>query len=225
MSGDEGAAAVGMVVVATAYAGCFLMVSNHYVFRPKVEQFLGEWAQSGAGRQLLIDLVTNLPLLSFLVCTLLVNGSDSGLSVVVYSDMSWSSLYVGLLAFRSQQRREVGNWKLMLIKSILLLGLIYASIAVHYLTASYSVSLAVILLLLYFLNLFIDSNEEKFVSYMQYLFSYKPQNETENVPLALFRTTSTPTRWSLPNIWLVISQFQTRSWPRRCAATRRKLEA
>jgi hypothetical protein len=182
VSSQADATTIGLVVVATAYAGCFLMVSNHYVFRPKVEEFLGQWSQLGAVRQLLIDLITNLPLLSFLICTLVVNASDSSLSVVVYSDMSWSGLYVGLLAFRTMHRREVGNWKLMLIKSISLLGLIYGSIAAHYITQNYFVSLGVVLLLLYFINVTIDSHEEKFVGVMQYLFNYKPQNESGNVP-------------------------------------------
>lgn len=105
VSSQTDASKVALVLVSTAYAGCFLMVSNHYVFRPKVEEFLGQWSQLGAGRQLMIDIVTNLPLLSFLICTLAISGSDSGLSVVVYSDMGWSGLYVGILAFRSTQRR------------------------------------------------------------------------------------------------------------------------
>lgn len=106
----------------------------------------------------MIDLITNLPLLSFLICTLVVNTSDSSLSVVVYSDMSWSGLYVGMLAFRTQYKREVGNWKLMLIKSVSMLGLIYGSIAAHYLTQNYMVSLGVVLLFLYFINVTIDSH-------------------------------------------------------------------
>lgn len=176
VSSNSDVTTICFTIIATAYAGCFLMVSNHYVFRPKVEEFLGEWSQLGAVRQLLIDLITNLPVLSFLICTLVVNASDSSLSVVIYSDMSWSGLYVGLLAFRTIHRREVGNWKLMLIKSVSLLSLIYGSITAHYLTQDYLVSLGVVLLLLYFINVTIDSHEGKFVSVMQYLFNYKPQN-------------------------------------------------
>ena len=134
------------------------MVSNHYVFRPKVEEFLGLWSQNGAGRQLFIDLLTNLPLISFLVCTLLVNNTDSGLSVIVYSDMSWSGLYVGLLAFRTLQKKEVGNWKLMLIKTISLLCIIYLTISIEYITKIYSVALGIMLFFIYFINLMIDSN-------------------------------------------------------------------
>jgi hypothetical protein len=192
---DTDASTTAVVLAAAVYAGCFLMVSNHYVFRPKVEEFLGQWSRAGAGRQLLIDLVSNLPLFSFLACTLAVSYSDSGLSVVVYSDIGWSGLYVGILAFKGSQHREVGNWKLMLIKSISLLGLVYAAIAVHYLTQSYFVSLGVILLLVYFINLAIDSHEEKFVEIMQYLFNYKPQNESESVTHSRYSNTSILTRW------------------------------
>jgi hypothetical protein len=108
--------------------------------------------------QLLIDVVTNLPQLTFLTCTIVISNSDSALSVVIYSDIAWSGLYVGVLAFRGLFGKEVGNWKLMLIKNIIFLGMIYATIAVHYLTQNYLVSLGVILLLLYFLNLMIDNN-------------------------------------------------------------------
>lgn len=178
VSAEPDIAKTVLVIMAVTYAGCFLMVSNHYVFRPKVEEFLGQWSQLGAVRQLLIDLVSNLPALSFLICTLAVSSSDSGLSVVVYSDIGWSGLYLGVLAFRKIHKKEVGNWKLMLIKSIALLGLVYACIALHYISCSYYVSLGVILMLIYFLNILIDSYEVKFVTVMQYLFSYKPQNES-----------------------------------------------
>ena len=175
VSTQADASTISLVVVAAVYAGIFLMISNHYVFRPKVQEFLGSWSQNGAGRQLFIDLLTNLPLLSFLICTLLVNNTDSGLSVIVYSDMSWSGLYVGLLAFRIVQKKEVGNWKLMLIKTISLLCVVYLTISVDYISQSHSVTLGIMLFLLYFINLMIDSNQEKFVSAMQYLFKYKPR--------------------------------------------------
>lgn len=38
---DADVTTICLAIIATAYAGCFLMVSNHYVFRPKVEEFLG----------------------------------------------------------------------------------------------------------------------------------------------------------------------------------------
>jgi hypothetical protein len=92
---------IGITVAAAIYAGIFLMLSNHYIFRPKVEDALiHSSVQSKALQQLIIDFVSNLPQLTFLICTLTVSTSDSGLSVIVYSDVAWSGLYVGLLAFR-----------------------------------------------------------------------------------------------------------------------------
>jgi hypothetical protein len=72
--------------------------------------------------------------------------------------MSWSGLYVGLLAFRIVQKKEVGNWKLMLIKTISLLCVVYLTISVDYISQSHSVTLGIMLFLLYFINLMIDSN-------------------------------------------------------------------
>ena len=77
------------------------MLSNHYVFKPKVEQYLANSsANSKACTQFLVDFISNLPQLTFIICTIVISNSDSGLSVMVYSDLTWSGLYVGLLAFR-----------------------------------------------------------------------------------------------------------------------------
>lgn len=142
----------------TIYAGIFLMLSNHYIFRPKVEELLIHSSiQSKALSHLIVDCLSNLPQLTFLACTIAVSNSDSGLSVIVYSDLAWSGLYLGLLAFRGIANKEVGNWKLMLVKDIFFLGLIYATITLHYITQNYLISLGVMLFLIYFINLLIDA--------------------------------------------------------------------
>ena len=100
------------------------MVSNHYVFKPKVEQFfLQSSITSQALHQFLIDFLTNLSPLTFLVSTLLLMNTDSALSVMIYSDISWSGLLVAFLAFRGVlQKDEENDWKLMLIKNVIFLA-------------------------------------------------------------------------------------------------------
>jgi hypothetical protein len=155
------------------------MVSNHYVFKPKVEQFfLQSSITSQALHQFLIDFLTNLSPLTFLVSTLLLMNTDSALSVMIYSDISWSGLLVAFLAFRGVlQKDEENDWKLMLIKNVIFLAMIYGIIAGHYLSQLYYISLGICLFLLYMFNLLIDANEDKFISFMEMLFNYKSNNQ------------------------------------------------
>lgn len=63
----------------------------------------------------------------------------------------------------------------MLIKNIIFLGLAYLTITTHYIAQSTLISLGAILFILYYINLLIDSYEEKFVEAMTYFFAYKPE--------------------------------------------------
>lgn len=50
-----------------AYAGVFVMISNHFVFKPKLELFFSEGRLSSVvGQQLLVDFLTNLPVLTLM---------------------------------------------------------------------------------------------------------------------------------------------------------------
>jgi len=83
---------------------------------------------------------------------------------MIYSDISWSGLLVAVLAFRGiLQKEEESNWKLMLIKNIVFLIIIYVTIVGHYLSQLFMISLGICLFFVYALNLFIDANEDKFV--------------------------------------------------------------
>jgi hypothetical protein len=47
-----------------------------------------------------VDVLTNLSSLTLIISTLVLFGIDSSLSVMVYSDASWSGLLLALIALR-----------------------------------------------------------------------------------------------------------------------------
>ena len=174
MSGSFAPAITAVVLLATLYAGVYLMVSNHYVFKPKVENFLvNSSIESKALQQLIIDFLTTLPHLIFALCTVLLQRSNNGLSVMLLSDSAWSGLLMAVLAFKAVPYREEANWRLILVKNIVFLELIYATLAVHFFAGNYLITVGVVLMLLYLINLLLNAYEEKFVGAMEYLFEYK----------------------------------------------------
>lgn len=62
----------------------------------------------------------------------------------------------------------------MLLKNVIFLGLIYAIVSIHYAMEQYLISIGLVMILLYFCNLFANGYEEKFVTGMEVLFGYKP---------------------------------------------------
>lgn len=126
---------IAAAIIAALYTGIFVMLNNQYVFRPKVEHFIAQSSlHSKALNQFIIDFVSNLPHFAFLICTILISSSDSCLNVLIFSDLGWSGLFVGLLAFRRTTEKETGNWKLMLCKNIILLVIAYLTISIHYIS-------------------------------------------------------------------------------------------
>ena len=166
----------GVVVVTllgTLYAAVFLMVSNHYVFKPKVEQFLVQSdIESKALQQLIIDFLTPLPHLIFVMSTVLLQKNSHGLSVMVLSDSAWSGLLMAVIAFKEVNYKEEPNWQLLLIKNIVFVELVYGTILAHFLTSTYLITLGVVLALLYLINLLFNAYEDKFIGVMEYLFEY-----------------------------------------------------
>lgn len=213
---------LALALAGAVYGAVFLMLSNHYVFKPKVEQYLANSSLSSkASTQFLVDFISSLPHLTFILCSMVISNSDSALSVMVYSDLGWSGLYLGLLAFGGVGSKEGGNWRLMLLKNIVCLGLAYATIWLHYLSCNYLVTLGLVLALLYLLNLLANAHEERLVSAMQFLFQYKPVEEQQRVAEWVFRGSSA-TGWSPSSTWPATSQSPPNKSGKKSGSTRRK---
>lgn len=124
-----------LTTIATIYAALFVSISNHTVFKPKLEHiFQHSNIHSISLHQFLIDLMSNLTHLTFLLVSLFFFQDDNALSVIIYSDMSWSGLFLAIVAFKAIGFKEEANFKLMLMKSVVFLILAYCTIFVHYVT-------------------------------------------------------------------------------------------
>ena len=150
---------IALVTLGTVYAAIFVKISNHYVFKPKIENFfLESIIASKTFFQLLVDFLTNLTQLTFIAFSILVMQSDDSLAVIVYSDMSWCGLLLSLVSFKAVLAKQEPNIHLLIAKNVTFLILVYLSIVFHYATPFYYISLPISLVLLYFLNLFLNSN-------------------------------------------------------------------
>ena len=154
---------------------------------------------SPAFYQFLIDVITNLTHLTFIITSLLFIKDDNCLSVMVYSDMSWSGILMCVVAFKGLALKEETNTRLMFIKNVVFLILVYLVVTAHYVTDSFLISLGASMMILYLLNLMANGYEEKFVAGMEGLFGYKIGDEMEEVYNILFRTTPIPATWSHQN--------------------------
>lgn len=142
----------------TIYASLFVMVSNHFVFKPKVEHFFeGSAIHSTALYQFLVDVLTNLTHLTFLLCSLVFLQDDNSLSVMLYSDISWASIFLCLVAFKGIAAKDEPNFTLLLLKNVVFLGLSYVVIGGHYVLDFYVISLGLLLVFFYGVNLIINA--------------------------------------------------------------------
>ena len=78
ISGDFEGYQIGFIIAGTVYLGFFLMISNHYVFKPKVEElFVNSTLKSRVLNQLLIDFIANLPQIIFIALSVLESKADT----------------------------------------------------------------------------------------------------------------------------------------------------
>ena len=151
------------------------MISNHFVFKAKVESiFEHSTIRSTLLYQFLIDALSNLPQLTFILSSLLFFKDDNSLSTMIYSDMSWVGIFLSIVAFKNIMSSEENNSRIMLLKSVIFLVLVYLTIAFHYAVKLYMVSIGLALMLFYVLNLLANGYEDSFVAGIEYLFGYKP---------------------------------------------------
>lgn len=142
-------------------------ISNHYVLRPKIELFLEKAAiSSSLATELIIDILSNLSFISYAIsATFLTPLSDHPLRTLEYYNSYWMTICLGVVMYAKCPADEQIS-RVVLAKNALLILLIYANIMYHYFAGSSLLSLPIILVGLYAVNLFINSNEDKFVDFV-----------------------------------------------------------
>ena len=179
-----------LATLGTIYTALFVTTSNHFVFKPKIEHLFQQSSiNSSILYQFLVDVLTNLTTLTFILSSLFIFQDDNSLSVMMYTDMSWSGIMLSIVAFKALPFKEEPNIRLMILKNVVFLGLIYAVVSIHYAINVYLISIGLAMILLYILNLLANGYEDKFVGGMELLFGYKPADEDEEVVINKCRNT------------------------------------
>lgn len=167
-----------LLSITTLYAALFVMISNHYVLKPKIERLFQESSiRSTVLYQFLADFLTNLTQLTFIMASVLFLNDDNAVSVIIYSDVSWCGIMMCVVAFKGLSPREDPNYQLLFLKNVVFLALVYVLIGSHYAAQEYLISLGVGLVGLYGVNLLLNGYQEKFIGGMEVLFGYKPEGE------------------------------------------------
>ena len=143
-----------LATLGTIYAALFVTTSNHFVFKPKIEHlFQNSSINSSILYQFLVDVLTNLTTLTFILSSLFFFKDDNSLSVMIYTDMSWSGIMLAIVAFKGVSFKEEPNMRLMILKNVVFLGLIYVVVSLHYAMNIFLISIGLSMVLLYFCNL------------------------------------------------------------------------
>lgn len=85
---------------------------------------------------------------------------------MVYSDISWSGIMMCVIAFKGLIPKEEPNYQILFLKNIAFLGLVYAVIISHYASEQYLISLGILMVVLYSVNLLLNGYDDKFVAAM-----------------------------------------------------------
>lgn len=153
-----------ILIISTFYVGIYMIISNHFVFKPKIEEYFSHnQIQSKALYQFVLDFLTNLSQLTFILCALLIDQSDSPLRIMTFSDMSWTTLCIAIISFKCIKNTQEKHWPLFLKKNTIILSLIYVIAWAFYFMNYFSMLMGIVFMAIYIINLIIDSNEEKFI--------------------------------------------------------------
>ena len=139
------------------YCGIFVMLSNHYVLRPRVESLLSKvHITSNLVQEIIIDFMSNLSNLSFLLSSILMTNSDNGFSVVMIGDSMWAGILIAVITIKNFQDspEDIPESK-VIIKNAVMLCLCYAAILYHYIAQVFFISLGASLLGVYVISLLI----------------------------------------------------------------------
>ena len=155
-----------IIPIITAYFGIFVTMSNHYVLRPRIESFLARVSLSSQlVRELIIDILSNMSFITYsFCCFLLTSPSDNSIRLLSFHNTLWVTICLAIVASYKIANEEPPS-NIILIKNALILTLCCIDILYHYFTHTSIISFPLILTGLYLINLLINSNEEKFISF------------------------------------------------------------
>jgi predicted PurR-regulated permease PerM len=145
------------LLVGTIYCGIFVMLNNHYVFKPKVQRLVKRLSGRVRSRsaeavgEMFIDVVTSLSICTFCMGSVFLSGSTNCIEVYLVSDGIWMGVYASVVLYRCRNQQGTIEWKYA-IKNSFALMLCYATLVVHFAIDYYYVTFGVVLLVVYLIN-------------------------------------------------------------------------
>ena len=167
-----------LVPLATLYLGVFVILRNHYIMRPRIEGFLNNaLIYSTLVRELIIDFISNLSSLAFLLSSIILTNKDHGLATIVLSDTFWAGLFFALVAAKNiTLKPELTPKMKIIIKNGLFLCLSYGVIVYHYIADLKLFTLGIGMLGIYGIHLLIIAYEERFFNFIDDMLEIKREN-------------------------------------------------
>lgn len=163
------------LLVATLYCGIFVMMNNHYVFRPKLQRYVRRLVMQPKSstrdslRELIVDSVLSLSALTFSLSSVMMSGSTNNIESFVAADSIWMGIYVSIVLYRQRNTPSKMNVKYAL-KNILAMVLGYLCLLLHVQFNFYFITLGIILVLMTAANILTNIYFEKVEKYIDKTF-------------------------------------------------------
>lgn len=78
------------------------MLRNHYVFKPRIEQFLKKThLKSVIVREVIIDVLSSLSIVTLALSSMVLSSTDQAIELMVQNDLYWVGLCMSVLAYRN----------------------------------------------------------------------------------------------------------------------------
>ena len=149
-----------LIPIATVYCGLFTAISNHYILKPKIENFFHKTSISSAViKELVIDFLSSLSFITLLLSSILLTPTDDEpLMMLTIHDIYWTTLCVYILMEWKMPEENIFSLKIT-IKNVIFLLLCYVNTLYHYFSRTFFITLGIIYCGLYLINLIINSYE------------------------------------------------------------------
>lgn len=172
------------MLVAAFYCGIFVMLNNHYVFRPKLTKYakkITQWPktlQRDAIRSTIVDLVMNLRAITFSMSSVMLSGSTNNIECFVIADSLWMGLYASIVFYLTRNQPQQVDWKYAL-KNIVGMALGYICLLVHFQLNFLFISFGIVLVLITVANQLTNIYYDKVERYIDRTFF---REELEDLP-------------------------------------------
>ena len=156
------------------YFGLFVMLRNHYIFKPNILKFLKTTRiKSMLVKQVVTEFLSSLSILTFALSSIVLTANDHAIQLMMQQDMYWAGLCMSVLAYRNIKQEEMLQMKVVMKNGIFLISC-YVLIIYQYFSDYSLLLMGMVMMAIYVINMVFKVYEERFVSLIEVLFNSKP---------------------------------------------------